>query len=251
MNEDFDQKTYLITGASHGVGQAICAILTGRGDHVVSLSRTAPALRDGSCDHRWTECDLADAGCMAHVVTELDEEALPVMDGVFLNAARAVYGKVADLPTDELEAIFRVNLFSQVEMLSKLRHRLSPGARVVYISTSASRIPAPQMGAYAASKLALEGVLQSMCMEEGWNLSILRPAEIDTEFARKSGVPDTFDAGFSKLDPGVVARKAVACLDSGKVFANVGLRAKIIDAVVRIYPQWLMKRRPKTALKTR
>lgn len=249
MNEHPQQKTYLITGASRGVGQAIRSRLTERGHRVFSLHRTESEAPENRVD--WIKCDLAQAQDVQHAARTLNEQGLSRLDGVFLNAARGVFGSVADLPPEAMAEIFRVNLFSHVELLTELRQMLPPGTPVVCISTSASRIPAPGMGAYAASKLALESLMQTLCLEQGWKLSILRPAEIDTNFAAACGVPDHFDHGVSKLDPARVAERAVTCLENGRIFANVGLRARIIDAVVRIRPQWLMKRRLKTDVKPR
>ncbi len=248
MKTTSDSKTYIITGASRGVGREIRALLAGRGDKVIALGRTAldgPSL-NGSCPD-WVECDLADRQSVKAASGALISACAAPLNGVFLNAAMAGFGNVSDMAPDQVEEIFRVNLFSQVELLAGLRKILPPGSGIVCMSTSASRLPAPKMGAYAASKLAFEGLMQTMAMEEGWKLSIVRPAEIDTEFARDNGVPDEFDSGVKKLTAREVAAAAVACLDGGRLFANVGIRARIIDAVVRIRPQWLINRRPRGA----
>lgn len=246
MNRTSDQKIYIITGASRGVGREICTLLRGRGDKVISLSRRQPEHPvDTGIGQDWVECDLADQECVNAVLKGLSGDAAPSIDGIFLNAATAGFGNIADMAPDQMEEIFRVNLFSHAELLTGLRKKLPPGSKVICISTSASRIPAPKFGIYAASKIALENVVQTMSMEEDWKLSIVRPSEIDTEFAKNSGVPSGFDDGVNKLTPRKVAERAVACLDGGRVFANVGLRARIIDAVVRIRPQWLLGRRQK------
>lgn len=246
MNRTFNQKTYIITGTSRGVGREICTLLRERGDKVISLSRSQPKHPvDTGIGQDWVKCDLADQECVNTALKGVIKDVASPIDGVFLNAATASFGNIADMAPGQMEEIFRVNLFSHVELLTGLRKKLPPGSKVICISTSASRIPAPKFGIYAASKIALESVVQTLSMEEGWKISIVRPSEIDTEFAKNSGVPSGFDDGVSKLSPRKVAERAVACLDGGRVFANVGLRARIIDAVVRIRPQWLLGRRQK------
>jgi 3-oxoacyl-[acyl-carrier protein] reductase len=233
---------YVVTGGSRGVGLEICRILLGFDLPVVSLSRTIPPIDHPR--HVWVDCDISDPARVAEAVPAIRSVCLDSgIQGIVFNAAGALYGDCLEMPEDAVEAMFRANVLGPTALLKGLRGLMLPRAELLYISTSASRIPAPMMGHYAATKLAFESIVQTAAMENGWQAHILRPAEIETTFAETSGVPAEADAGVKKLSPVKVAQAGVSLFGTTKAFRNVGLRAQILDAVIRVWPSLLLQRK--------
>jgi len=232
---------FVVTGSSRGVGLEICRLLLDRSYQVVGLSRTGGPL-SGRRGFDWLGCDLASAEEVRRAAERIGELGREDIEGLVFNAASAHYGDALEMAPEDFDRMVAQNLTNQFLLLKLLAPRLRERAEVFYVSTSASRIPAPMMAAYAATKAAFEFFIQSVAMERGFRVHIVRPAEIDTDFCRTAGVPPEAEAASRKLSPRKVAQEVVSMLGSNQVFRNVGLRAKLIDVMVRTWPSLLLKR---------
>lgn len=131
------------------------------------------------------------------------------LDLLVNNAGVAVGGPVECLDLDEWYRQFEVNFFGVVRLtraaLPLLRHAVDP--RIVMIGSINSRIGAPLLGPYVASKHALAGLVASMRREfdrGGPIVTLLEPGAVKTEIWPK-GV-ETADRLVSSLPPEALER---------------------------------------------
>lgn len=240
---------FVVTGSSKGVGLEICRIFIERGYRVVGLSRTPGPLND--CDKfEWVKCDLSSAEELYSAVKQIDSIADRQIDGLVFNAAAGYYGDALEMSRQDLNRLVEQNFTNQVVFLQLLAPWINKRTELFYVSTSASRIPAPMMAVYAATKAAFEFFIQSVSVERGFRIHIVRPAEIDTTFSKTVGVPAEAELSQHKLSPKAVAEEIISLLGSGRIFHNVGYRSKLIDMVVRMWPT-LMFKRPSAHIKAR
>lgn len=153
----------LIVGASSGFGQLLAARLRERGHAVFGTSRRAVQAPDGA---PLLPLDVRDEASIAACVARVREEAGPI--DVLVNSAGYVHeGPFEELTLDEVRAIFETNVFGAIRLanavLPDMRARRS--GRVINIGSMAGVIPLPFVGAYCASKSALDSYSESLFHE--------------------------------------------------------------------------------------
>lgn len=160
-------KRILVTGASSGIGRETarqCArmgaslCLTGRnGDR---LSETLSMLGDG--DHLVHAADLTvtdERGALVSAVGRLD--------GIVHCAGLVAQVPFRMLNKDALGRMLDVNLESPVLLTEALlfQRKITPGASIIFISSTAPRNALPGMAAYAGAKSALEAMSRVLAVE--------------------------------------------------------------------------------------
>lgn len=113
------------------------------------------------------------------------------------NAGIAVPGPVIELPIDKLEMQLRVNLFSQIQLTQLLFPKLLQGeSRIINMSSVSGLFASPFVGAYAASKYALEGITDAMRRELallGIKVILIEPGPLKTDIWKKNlGLSEKF-----------------------------------------------------------
>ena len=189
--------TILLTGASSGIGRDTALALARRGHHVIAAARrleTLEALAALAPAGTITplRLDLDDPSSIAAAAEAIDRLTLGRgVDALVNNAGFATAGALAELSDRDLRAQFETNVFGLMALTRALlaamlarRH-----GRIVNISSVSGRIPAPLLGAYHASKYALEALSDALRMEVapfGVQVAIVEPGTIRTEFASRT-----------------------------------------------------------------
>lgn len=199
-------KTALITGASTGIGEACALTLAQRGWRVFSGVRQPEdgerLRRAGGARLFPVLLDVTDAQQIAAAVELVRAETGDAgLTGLINNAGVAVPAPVEIVPIDALRHQFEVNTVGPVALtqafLPLLRQSQRP-ATIVNISSVSGRIALPGIGAYAASKFALEALSDSLRVELrpwGIRMVLVEPGTIATPIWRK-----TISAARSMLD---------------------------------------------------
>lgn len=173
-------KCALVTGASGGMGRAICARLLLEGWTVWGLDRREgpdlPGLRFLLCD----VTDPTSVEAAGRAVAQAGEG----LDAIVHTAG--IYDLDSLLEIDEARfcRIFEVNLFGVYRVTRALAPLLSPGGRIVIVSSELAPLdPLPFTGIYALTKSALERYAFSLRMEVqllGLSVSVIRPGAVET-----------------------------------------------------------------------
>jgi NAD(P)-dependent dehydrogenase (short-subunit alcohol dehydrogenase family) len=185
-------KTVLITGCSSGIGLASARYLQARGWLVLPTARSSEdleALRSGGFDP--ISLDLVDARSVAEAARMALEHGGGRLGGLVNNAGYAQFGAVEDLSREALRRQFETNVLGMQELTNLLipAFRAQGFGRIVNVSSVYGRISAPLVGAYCASKYAMEALSDAMRIElrgSGVALSIIEPGPIVTEFRRNA-----------------------------------------------------------------
>jgi NAD(P)-dependent dehydrogenase (short-subunit alcohol dehydrogenase family) len=181
-------SSVLITGASRGIGRVTALRLAHEGWDVYAGVR---AEADGA--------SLALEGGQRIVPVALDvtsdasvgalADALPEhLDAVVNNAGIVVDGPLEAVAADRLRLQLETNVVGQLAVTQAVlpRIRASRG-RIVFVSSVSGRISAPMMGAYNASKFALEGLADALRVELapwGIRVVVVQPTSTDTALWR-------------------------------------------------------------------
>jgi short-subunit dehydrogenase len=108
------------------------------------------------------------------------------VDVLVNNAGRGHYGSVAQIDAADLEGLFALNVIAPLCLAQLAIDPLTrTGGCIVMMSSLAGVAAAPRMGAYAATKFALEALSMSLRAElvgSGVRVVVVRPGPVDTPF---------------------------------------------------------------------
>lgn len=191
---NFDSKTFVVTGAAGHLGQAVAAKLIQRGARLVLMDRDAQALRrafGAASEALLLEVDLLDRGAVRAGVDEALRR-FGRMDGVCHVAGGFRMGEaVHETSPETWDFLMDLNARSFVNVASEVIPHLirGGGGKVVSIGAAAALKAAAHMGAYAASKSALIRLTEAMSAElrdQNINVNCVLPSIIDTPDNRKA-----------------------------------------------------------------
>lgn len=180
-------RAVVITGASSGIGEA-CALRLARGGFRVY----AGVRREEDAPPGTTPLvfDVTDGDAVASAAARVREEDV-ALAGLVNNAGIAVPGPLEFLPLDELRDQLEVNLVAQVGVTQAFLPAIREGrGRVVFMGSIGGRSSLPFLGAYAASKFAIEALTDALRVEVepfGVAVSVVEPGSIATRIWRKGG----------------------------------------------------------------
>lgn len=186
---ELEGKTIIITGASSGIGAAAALLFAGEGANLVlgarrraELEGVAARIDRSNGGAVFLAGDVGDA-TYADRLVELAVGEFGGLDGAFNNAGVVgELGPVPDMRVETWNEVIAVNLTSAFRaakaQIPALRRR--GGGSIVFTSSFVgfSNGGLPGMGAYAASKAGLIGLVQSLASDhaaEGIRVNALLP----------------------------------------------------------------------------
>jgi NAD(P)-dependent dehydrogenase (short-subunit alcohol dehydrogenase family) len=177
----------LITGASSGIGEATALHLKERGfDSVAAVRKDEDAERLALSGLRTVKLEVTETDSIAAARSELGDVPLA---GLVNNAGIAVAAPLEFLPLDQLRNQLEINLIGQVAVTQAFVPALRAGrGRIVNVSSIGGRVASPLLGAYNASKFALEAVSDSLRRElrsHGVDVIVVEPGGVKTPIWRK------------------------------------------------------------------
>src|SRR3954454_16905158 len=231
----------LITGASSGVGRAEARLISAEGARLALIERSGDALRALVAEHGLDavvlECDLGDREATERAVQEAVLQ-LGGLDVVVSNAGVAVFGHALEVHPDDFDRTMDVTFRGAVSLIREaLPHLRESRGTIVATGSLMAKLPLPTWSAYAASKHALRGFLNSLRIEEveqgsGVRVCMVHPGPIDTPLFSQASTgtglrprvpPDAYH-------PEVIAQALVECgvrRRSGEVV--LGGETKLVD----------------------
>jgi NAD(P)-dependent dehydrogenase (short-subunit alcohol dehydrogenase family) len=180
----------LVTGASRGIGKSIVEHLAGRGWDVIAGVRTET---DGAAvtalNPQRISSVILDVTDGAHIAA-LDASLPQRLDAVVNNAGIVVSGPMESVTPNDWRKQLEINVIGQLAVTQAVLPRLRESrGRVVFISSVNGRLSFAMVGAYCASKFALEAAADALRMELrpwGIGVAVVEPAQTDTDIWRSA-----------------------------------------------------------------
>lgn len=169
-------KTVVITGASTGIGRAAAEHMAARGWQVfagVRKQTDGAALTEANARIKPILLDVTQPDQVTAAV-ETVAAALEgrTLNGLVNNAGIANMGPLAIQPMDQIEAHFQVNVFGLVcasqafaPLLGMDESRTGAPGRIINITSVGGVLASPFLGAYTATKHAVESITDSLRRE--------------------------------------------------------------------------------------
>lgn len=151
-------KTFLVTGASSGIGKAVCEKLLQQGANVLGVSRQPSSLLQEISP---IQADLSVPGDIDAMFGKLGH-----IDGLVNSAGIAYSSRISDGDPAEWEEMWKLNVHGLALCCQKaLTHFPDPGGRIVNVSSmSGHRVP-PSGGFYSPTKFAVKALTDALRSE--------------------------------------------------------------------------------------
>ena len=187
------QKIWLITGISRGLGKAVAEAVLAAGDAVIGTTRSGKVDWDeGERGMTVMPLELTDNEAVRKTVA--DAHALHGrLDVVLNNAGYGLLGAVEEASAEETKHVFAVNFFLCFGVMRDVLYflRRQRSGHIVNVSSIAGLAPMAGSGLYAAAKFALEGASEALAQEVaplGIKVTLVEPGAFRTEFLSSDSI---------------------------------------------------------------
>ncbi len=181
-----ETKTWFITGVSRGFGKVLAEQLLADGDTVIGTTRDGTAqIAPGRGTLTVLPLEVTDPQAVRDTVARAF--ALGRVDVIVNNAGYGLLSSVEEASEADIEHLFAVNFHGPRRIIqAALPHlRAQRSGHIVNITSIAGIAPAAGSGYYAAAKMAVEGLSQSLAREVaplGIRVTLVEPGAFRTDF---------------------------------------------------------------------
>lgn len=227
----------LVTGAGRGIGKSIVEYLATRGWDVIAGVRTkGDAAAITALDPQRISSVILDITDAEHIAA-LDELLPERLNAIVNNAGVVVSGPMETVTTEDWRKQLEINVIGQLAVTRAVLPRLRESrGRVVFMSSLNGRLSMPLIGAYSASKFALEAAADALRIElRPWHIdvAIVEPAQTDTDMWRTADdMVEQFEAALTAEQRDLYARHIAGLKKSIPVSQKLAVPAEKVSAVV-------------------
>ncbi|HEY0462039.1 MAG TPA: SDR family oxidoreductase [Pyrinomonadaceae bacterium] len=245
------EQTIVITGATSGIGLTTARMAAEQGARLVLVARNEEALRALA-----NEINANGGRAIYHAADVAQEYALREaankartefggFDTWVNNAGGSIYGRIMDVPTEDLRRLFETNVWGVVNG-SKIavEHLRERGGALVNVGSEVSDAVVPIQGMYSASKHAVKAFTEALRMEleaDGLpiTVSLVKPTAIHTPFPEnaKNYLPYEPQLPPPVYAPELVAEAILYCAENGTPEFFVGEMAKLHSSMAKLAPR--------------
>ncbi|MFT8419052.1 MAG: SDR family NAD(P)-dependent oxidoreductase [Acetobacter sp.] len=186
-NKDSRQKVAVVSGASGGIGRALCGLLQKRGYRVIALVRQKSQPQDADCMDSMVVCDLMDTASIAQAAQALQQSCDHI--DLFVFCAGAISPQpVATLQNEPVMEQVQINLVGVMLLTNAILPAMAAGSHIVYTNSMAGIFPLAGSSVYTASKFGLRGfalALEQELRPRGIRVSSIFPGSVNTTMLLK------------------------------------------------------------------
>ncbi len=179
----------LVTGCSTGIGRALAR----RGQRCFASARRAESVRELEAEGlEAVRLDVDDPGSIAAAVGAVLERAGRI-DLLVNNAGQSLFGPLAELPLERLDAVYRTDLRGPLAVAQAVVPAMAEQGwgRIANVGSMVGVVPTPWTGAYCAVKAALHTLSEVLRMEVaplGIEVVVVQPGAVRSEVANNAPV---------------------------------------------------------------
>jgi NAD(P)-dependent dehydrogenase (short-subunit alcohol dehydrogenase family) len=193
-------RVVLVTGATDGLGRAAAVLFAERGYRAFAGGRNAQrlaALEELAQQRKLPlvplALDVTDEASAERAVAEIERQAGPV-DILVNNAGIAIGAAAEEITIADYKKVLETNFFAIIRMaqrvLPEMRRRRC--GRIINMSSISGKVAIPLMGAYSASKYALEAFSDALRLE-------LYPFDVRVVLIEPGYIPTSMNQTASEL----------------------------------------------------
>lgn len=179
-----NKKTFVVVGASRGIGAAVAQYFFTKGDRIYSVCRTSPVVGE------WIQADISTSEGITKIAEIVENEtvdALLYMGGVWEKDAFTDQYNFINSSDEETRFVISVNTIAPIEITRKLADNLAQAdnPRAIFIGALSGfdNCASPEV-ANTASKFGLRGAVQSLRLafkHKNIGFTVINPGNVATE----------------------------------------------------------------------
>lgn len=234
-----------VTGASGGIGHAVCLALARQGYTVAASARSEDKLAELTAEQVSPgrivafPADVTDEDGMRRTVERIEAELGPIALAV-LNAGTSLPSQGDRIQPALFERIYDVNVFGVVRSLAPVIDSMKARRKgqVAIVGSLTAYFGLPTTAAYGATKSALNTMAESLRFDfEKMNIriQIINPGFVDTPLTRKNKFPMP-----ALIQTDSAARRIVDGIRSGGFEVTFPRRLAIPMKIIRLLPNALL-----------
>lgn len=245
---DKEWRLACVTGASSGIGEALCHLLAARGIALIVAGRNATRLRASAQEwsrHVPVEVVVGDLSVPEdlHKLIGVIEERAP--DLVVNNAGFGAYGPFAEGPLEPQLGMVDVNVKALMSITYAAARRMQAGSipgTILNVASAAAYQPMPLCAVYAATKAFVSsfsiGVAREM-KEHGIHVLVSCPGHVATHFRRRAGGRGGLTRKYT-MEASFVAKEILWQIDKGRGVRTLDWKYRIAKVLSAITPTALV-----------
>lgn len=253
----FKDQIIWITGASSGIGLHLAKAFAKEGAIVAASARRMELLeklveeiqQEGGKAQAFF-CDVMEEQSIEKCLQDIIQ-AFGKLDGCVANAGGGVMGKVEKLSAGEWDRQLRLNVTGlALTVKYALPELRKTRGRLVLIGSIAAFVPNPNLGAYGASKAAVQNIgetLQSELLGSGVSCTTIHPGFVESNITRIDNEgnfhPDYKDPRPANLiwPTDKAAKVMLKAIRKRKKMVVITRHGKVMYAISRLIPSVLRK----------
>lgn len=262
--ENLKDNVVIITGASAGIGKAYAYAFAEQGCTVVLAARSKDKI-DTLAQELKDKYNIKTLAVQTDVSIEEEAKNLiettlehfDYIDILINNAGVAGYSYIHETSLDDMKQIMDINYWGMVycthyALPSMIRRRKG---KIVNVSSVVGKRAMPVMGAYSASKFAMEGFSESLRVEVkkyGIDVNVICPTTTKTDLVDNAFDGDNMKIKSFGMSSERVAKETInAILDNKRehilgLGENIGLKIndvfpELVDNVLTLAPKFMLK----------
>ncbi|KTC97911.1 sepiapterin reductase [Legionella geestiana] len=179
-------KTALVTGASHGIGQALSMRLLESGWNVFGCGRdekSLEALQARFPQFRPLQADFTSNHDLNAVVRVITESNVPLSLLVHSAGVKSAPRPLTQYDCESLDEELLVNLLAPMKLSAMLATLMPPESRILFLTSRAASLTLEEVAPYCASKAGLDSlaaVLRKELASAGIGVCSVIPGEVNT-----------------------------------------------------------------------
>lgn len=250
----FHGRVAVVTGGGSGMGQIYARRLAEGGAQVATLDVNEAGLRETRGDrpnlHGYV-CDVSDAAKVDAVIARIEKE-LGAIDRVVHAAGIMPASPVLEDDPQRVRTVMRVNYEGTLNLVfATLKKMVARGSGdFIVFGSVAGHVPAPHLGAYCATKAAVNALMEIIIRENagsGVRIHLTCPPMVKTPLLKQAldtHAPRSLQKGLDRnivADPAATVELIEKAVESGQSISYPGAMARNLQRMRRFAPNLLWK----------
>lgn len=188
----FENKKYVVTGGTSGIGRATVDLLRKEGAAVVATGTNADRIAQLRSEGIEALSNDASDPEAAKALADWVRERFGTIHGIFFNAGLGQFQPIDQLSKDAFDYQMHINVMGPLLQVRHLAPLLEDGGAMVFNTSVVNELGLPGASVYSATKGAVRSAVRALAAElagRGIRVNAVSPGPIETDFFARTGMP--------------------------------------------------------------